>query len=139
MARFRSILPYFLPLSFVVVCMIAFKLTPAAEGLGTHQQLGLPPCFFYHLTGIPCPGCGLTTSFTHLAHGNFISAFKVNPMGPFLFLAYAFLSLSVLLRKNLDQMIFSKYGNRISMSFIIIFLASWVLRISNQFLNFIPN
>ena len=34
--------------------------------MGTHQQLGLPPCNFVTLTGYPCPACGMTTSFALL-------------------------------------------------------------------------
>jgi hypothetical protein len=34
-------------------------LTPDARGLGTHEQLGLPPCGFYLWYGLPCPSCGM--------------------------------------------------------------------------------
>ncbi|NBO19844.1 MAG: DUF2752 domain-containing protein, partial [Proteobacteria bacterium] len=40
-------------------------LTPDARGLGTHEQLGLPPCGFYLWYGLPCPSCGMTTSWPH--------------------------------------------------------------------------
>ncbi len=51
------------------------------NGYGTHQQLGLPPCAFFKLTGIPCPSCGLTTSFAHAARLHFYQAFVTQPFG----------------------------------------------------------
>jgi hypothetical protein len=42
-------------------------------------------CIFRNVTGIPCPGCGLTRSFVHLAHGNFMKALEFHLMGPVLF------------------------------------------------------
>lgn len=74
------------PLGFVVTLVAAFSLTPAASGMGTHQQLGLPDCWFHNLTQLPCPGCGLTTSFVQLVHGQLAAACKAHPLGP-LFLA----------------------------------------------------
>lgn len=55
------------------------------RGFGTHQQLGLPPCTFETMTHVPCPGCGLTTSFTFMAHGSPWHALTAHPMGPVLF------------------------------------------------------
>ena len=60
-------------------------LTPAAKGVGTHQQLGLPPCTFLYLTGFPCAFCGMTTSWTHAAHGDVLSSIVTQPMGFVLF------------------------------------------------------
>lgn len=71
-----------IPLAVVVT---ATQLTPAPEGMGTHQQLGLPPCGFLVVTGIPCPGCGLTTSFSHMVRGEFTGATRANPFGVMLF------------------------------------------------------
>ena len=64
---------------------IAAWLRPDPRGFGSHQQLGLPPCTFEALTRVPCPGCGLTTSFANMAHGHVITAFAANLMGPLLF------------------------------------------------------
>jgi len=44
-------------------------------------------CGFKNLTGLPCPGCGLTHSFCALAKGDIGSAIGFNLLGPFLFLA----------------------------------------------------
>lgn len=56
-------------------------LGPEAAGQGAAVQLGLPACGFRTLTGIPCPGCGLTTSFVHLTHGEWVDAAFANPLG----------------------------------------------------------
>ncbi|MDP3277701.1 MAG: DUF2752 domain-containing protein [Deltaproteobacteria bacterium] len=68
-------------------------LRPDARGFGTHQQLGLPPCEFSRQTGVPCPGCGLTTSFASMAHAHFVQAFSSHLMGPALFLLCLWLAL----------------------------------------------
>jgi hypothetical protein len=55
--------------------------------LATHQQLGLPPCTFYALTGWPCPSCGMTTSFALLVRGDVVNSLKANAVGTLLALA----------------------------------------------------
>jgi hypothetical protein len=69
----------------LAVLVIARALTPAASGTGTHTQLGLPPCGFLHWTRLPCPLCGLTTSFAHMARLEVTSALRVHRLGPALF------------------------------------------------------
>jgi hypothetical protein len=63
------------------VLLIARALTPAASGVGTHTQLGLPPCGFLLLFQRPCPACGLTTAFAHLAHGSLHASLVAHPLG----------------------------------------------------------
>ncbi|HKA20536.1 MAG TPA: DUF2752 domain-containing protein [Blastocatellia bacterium] len=48
-------------------------------------------CGFKNLTGLPCPGCGLTHSFCALAKGDVGDAFGFNLLGPVLFLALVIL------------------------------------------------
>ncbi len=38
-------------------------------------------CTFRKVTGYPCPGCGLTRVADRFAHGDFLGALKVNPLG----------------------------------------------------------
>ena len=60
---------------------VARLLQPSPRGVGTHEQLGLPACFFLKLTGWPCPSCGLTTSFAHAARLDFHEALVAQPFG----------------------------------------------------------
>jgi hypothetical protein len=60
-------------------------------------------CGFKNLTGLPCPGCGLTHSFCALGKGHLLAAFGFNLLGPMLFLIFAlvwFRSACVLLNKT---------------------------------------
>lgn len=91
MIRRRSWL--LLPVGFLIVAGLSAVLKPSPSGMGTHRALGLPDCLFLHWTGIPCPGCGLTTSFVWMAHGAWQKAFEVHPLGPLLFLAFGLAAL----------------------------------------------
>jgi hypothetical protein len=68
----------------IVILAIAAWLSPSADGVGTHKELGLPPCGWIVAADIPCPTCGMTTAFSYTVRGNFLSAFKTQPFGLFL-------------------------------------------------------
>ena len=38
-------------------------------------------CLFHGLTGVPCPGCGITTSLLALARGDAAASWSANPAG----------------------------------------------------------
>lgn len=59
----------------------ATQLTPDPSGLGTHQQLGLPTCTVREIFGVPCPSCGMTTSFAHFVRGQFFRSAQTNAAG----------------------------------------------------------
>ena len=65
---------------------IAMWLHPEPAGLGTHRQLGLGQCTLLGLTGWPCPMCGMTTSFAHMAELQPLGALSAQPFGVVLFL-----------------------------------------------------
>ena len=65
----------------ISVLWLAATLKADPAGHGTHRQIGLPPCGFVIATGKPCPTCGMTTAFTHAAHGFFPTAFVTQPGG----------------------------------------------------------
>jgi hypothetical protein len=75
-----------LALAAAVACLgvltIAALATPNPSGVGTHASaLHLQPCHFLASTGLPCPGCGMTTSFAWFARGNLLASVYVQPMG----------------------------------------------------------
>jgi hypothetical protein len=46
-------------------------------------------CIFKSLSGLDCPGCGLTRSFCALSKGHLAKAFYFNKLGPFLYVIFA--------------------------------------------------
>jgi hypothetical protein len=60
---------------------VAIVLPPNPEGIGTHTSMGFSRCEFLYRTGIPCPSCGMTTSFAHFVRGNLAASVYVQPMG----------------------------------------------------------
>ena len=43
-------------------------------------------CVTYIRLGLDCPGCGLTRTFVHMAHAQFAEAWRLSPVGTFVFL-----------------------------------------------------
>jgi hypothetical protein len=79
-----------LTLGLVAVFGIARWLNPydqdgSPRRMETHRQLGLPPCTFKVMTGgLPCPSCGMTTSFALLMHGDVANSLRANAVGTLL-------------------------------------------------------
>jgi hypothetical protein len=65
----------------LAVLMTAAWLRPDPSEAGTHRQLGLPPCGFYMMTGLPCPTCGMTTSFAYAVRGQVVHAVHAQAAG----------------------------------------------------------
>lgn len=77
----------------LVICCVALAASLALRvradgqvGVGGHSRLTLPPmCFSRTAFDIPCPGCGLTRSFVHLAHLEWDAAWRMHRLGWLLF------------------------------------------------------
>lgn len=115
---------------WVFVTAAAIYLTPKPEGHGTHTELGLPPCPCVLLFGRPCPGCGLTTSFTATVHGHLLEAFRAHPFGPFLYLMLTVSALACLYgwvkKRHMD--LSSRSFSRALGAFTMLFFAFGVAR-----------
>jgi hypothetical protein len=124
------------------VLIVARLLHPSSRGVGTHEQLGLPACAFLHFTGIPCPSCGLTTSFAHAARLHFYEAFVAQPFGLVLFCLTALsVPLSFYLiysRVSWDRVFYSARFNRAMYIMIALYLLGWLYKIVAMKWFFLP-
>jgi len=121
---------FLIPLATLITAAV---LTPNPVGHGTHTQLGLPPCGFYVMTGVPCPGCGLTTCFSYMMHLDPVNAAYANPFGVMLFLVSATavpVSFVGMIRglpvvRTLDRLHLEKWAILLAVSSLTV----WVVRI----------
>jgi hypothetical protein len=68
-------------------------------------SLNLPSweCPFFRVTGVPCPGCGLSRATTLLLKGDLAGSFRMHAFAPILLFAISALILSVLLPRSVLQ------------------------------------
>jgi hypothetical protein len=114
---------------FVTACWLdPYNADGTARRMETHRQLNLPPCSFKTTTGLPCPSCGMTTSFALLMHGDPANSLRANAVGTLL-AVFGMLFIpwgvaSVVLRRPL----FVTSLERAFTLFIIVFLGLMLLR-----------
>ncbi len=66
--------------TYVAIIILSFFISP-------YLDTGVELCSMKYLTGLPCPGCGLTHSFAAVSRGDFIEAFHFHFFGPFIYIA----------------------------------------------------
>jgi len=83
----------------------AFVLSGAVGLQVALVSLRLPgwQCPFFHFTGVPCPGCGLSRATMLLLKGDLAGAIRFHAFAPILLLGIVALILSVLLPKSIIQ------------------------------------
>ncbi len=129
--RVTALLTALTPLTLLI---IAGNLTPAKQGLGTHQQLGLPPCSMLYLFGIRCPACGMTTSWSYFAKGNWIASINTNPGGfllALLCIAIIVISVQVVRHGRLPSHRIQKGFTIAGVGILIVTLLDWVTRLQS--------
>ena len=114
---------------FVLLGLAALPCLAMVYARNPEEQGIYPPCIFYALTGLHCPGCGTLRGVHQLLHGNLIAAFGYNP--------YTMLALPVIGYAFLSALLLSAYGKRLPAVFIhpaliwgllTAIIAFWVLR-----------
>ena len=65
-------------ITYVTIITLSFFISP-------YLDTGIELCSMKCLTGLPCPGCGLTHSFASVSSGHFTEAFKFHFFGPFIY------------------------------------------------------
>lgn len=113
----------------MVLLSVAAWLTPAEIGVGSHQQLGFPPCSMLTLIGYPCPTCGMTTAFAYTVRGELGAAFSAQPAGFALALMTviaASLSLSIVITGNVWAVNWYRVSpTRVMLGAVLLVLAGW--------------
>jgi len=116
-------------LSAIVIALLATVAHPDARGFGTHEQLGLPPCRAMDWFGVPCPGCGVTTSVALALEGELSASFTNQPFG--LLVAFAlplfvlWAALGHLLGRDLYRDAFSPRARPLLWLGLALVLAGW--------------
>lgn len=103
------------------------------------QRLPHIPCWFLHITGLPCPFCGYTRSFQAMADGDFLFAFTNCPPACALYVLCGLMlvwnGVAILSGRRLEM------GGRLGLPFkksawlttVILVLANWAYRLALGF------
>ena len=68
---------------FWAICIVIGAVVIPAPSVGATTVLGLPKlCLMRNITGIACPGCGMTRSLIASAHLHLTDAVAFHPLGP---------------------------------------------------------
>ena len=131
--RFQRALAAAFSAGSVIVVVLARWTTPDPRGLGTHEQLGLAPCSMLTFFHIPCPFCGMTTTFSLMVRGEFWNAIIAQPAGALLFVLLPFTFISALVVAVAGRAPLRALGGRglkplLIMGFTTVFLA-WTYKI----------
>lgn len=89
-------------------------------------------CLFRRLTGIPCPGCGMTRAFAHLAKGEWAAAWTNHPLSFFLApqIGLAWLAWGLVLADRLRLSLNDERLPRVLIGEAAVLLAFWLGRMA---------
>ncbi len=138
LARFRA-LNTVLFIGATLVLATATFLDPDPSGVGTHQQLGIPPCMILSHFGLPCPLCGMTTSFALMADGQPAEAFLNQPFAAVLFVITAVIAIvagiELVAPAHRWRMLLSCFKGRevgLLTAIFVALIASWAYKIARN-------
>ena len=111
--------------ALVAVFVLSFVFPPAGLGKST--------CAFRNAVGVPCPGCGLTRSFSALSHGRPGLAFRMHPLGPFIYAGFAFYMVKWAMEAALRKRLLSRAEDRLRVpvlwGLVIAMACAWLCRL----------
>ena len=131
--RFASLM---VALACLSVLIVAAYLRPSEQGLGTHEQLGLPACGWIVAADLPCPTCGMTTAFSHAANGDLYGSLGAQPFGALLAVFTATVVVAAgwtaLSGSRLAPFMVGLFGRRIGWFVLGMFIAAWIWKICDH-------
>ena len=89
-----------------------------------------PPCMFYTVTGLHCPGCGTGRAAMAMLEGDLGLAFRNQPLMMLLlpFVIYYLLKIYIAYVFGRDVLPFFKIGSKFAIWLLAVILLYWVLR-----------
>jgi len=123
-------------LGLTAIFVVAWQLNPyhpdgTPRRMETHREppLNMPPCNFKAATGMPCPACGMTTSFALLVRGDVLNSLRANAVGTLLavvgLLAIPWCLISFALRRPLLLVSIEKAMSILVLGFLGMMLLRW--------------
>jgi hypothetical protein len=104
---------------------------------------GIILCYFRNLTGLPCPGCGITRSLCAIAKGELLQSFQYHIFGPLVFLiAVGFWVRAIIeikYHKTVTILISDRIKRKLIPALIIFICLFWSFRIGYTISHQTPN
>ena len=116
-----------------ILVLLGLFVTPDPRGYGTHTHLGLPDCKTIEWFGVPCPGCGVTTSMCLAAHGRLLASLYNQPFGLACALTLAFAPLWALRQQLAGRDLYVEVGRIAYKPWLVagsvLILAAWIWKL----------
>jgi len=116
-----------------ILVLLGLFVTPDPRGFGTHTHLGLPECMTIEWWGVPCPGCGVTTSVCLAAHGKLLASLHNQPLGLVCAIVLAAVPLWATWQHFAGRDLYAEAGRLVFKPWLIgvgmLVLASWIWKI----------
>ena len=123
---------------FWAMCIVIGAILVPAPAPGATTVLGLPKlCIFRNITGIACPGCGMTRSLIASGHLHLHDALTFHPLGPpvlLLLIIYLMVSILRLLSGRTVPIAHRQIPNVFPILLTLTFTIVWLIRL----LGFLP-
>ena len=116
---------------FWSLCIVIGAIVIPAPSLGASTVLGLPKlCLFRNITGIACPGCGMTRSLIATGHLHFVDAIAFHPLGPPVLILLLLYSLTHVIKLRSRTGHVQQIPKVIPIALTICFVIVWVARLT---------
>jgi Protein of unknown function (DUF2752) len=99
-----------------------------------NYRISFLQCPIRHLTGVPCPTCGMTRAFMAIARANFSEAVTYHLFSPLLFAGFAVVSVHVSCELGLGYKIIAFYNlwfqnHKLQLVLLFLFAIYYILRL----------
>jgi hypothetical protein len=136
-----ELIAHWIIIFFCAVILLGGLVLSPPDAYSPYLHIGHIPipdtCSFKNLTGLPCPGCGLTRSIVAAMHGDFRASLMYHRLG-LLTLAYVCLQflyrLVMIVVPTLRTHVFS-FGNILNIGIIglaVLFVLNWIYTLLNK-------